>query len=84
MHERLLEIAQFEPLDTTVLAGALAYQKYGFFKRLVMRRIVGLAGGETDTSQNHEYTNWAEVSRFVERFMAKAGIKAFPSETVSG
>ncbi len=70
--DKFLESTGFQPLDRTILAGAVKYQDYGFFKRLLMKRVVGLAGGETDDSQNHEYTNWPEVSQFVERFVSRA------------
>lgn len=81
--ETFLEQTQFKPLSTATLAGAVQYRKYGFFKRFLLQRIVGMAGGETDTSKNYEYTNWNEVSQFVERFLALAGIAAFSDESIS-
>lgn len=78
MHEFLAQ-THFHPLESVILAGAVKYREYGFIKRLMMKQIVGLGGGSTDTSRNHEYTNWPEVSQFVERFLAKAGIEAFSS-----
>lgn len=78
--DKFLDSVKFEPLERSIFAGALKYQKYGFFKRLLMKRIVGMAGGETDTGQDYEYTNWPEVSQFVERFMAMAGFPAFEME----
>ena len=74
---KFLESVRFEPLDRIILAGALKYQKYGVIKRFVMKRIVGIAGGDTDTSQDHEYTNWPEVTQFVGQFVANAGLEAF-------
>lgn len=67
----------FEPLEKVTLAGALQYRKYGCLKRFLMKRVVGIAGGDTDASRNYEYTNWPEVSQFVERFLTKAGFEAF-------
>lgn len=78
-----LSRAEFVPLDSIILAGAVKYRKYSLFKRLMMKWIVASAGGDTDTSQDYEYTNWIEVSRFVERFLAKAGIEVFPHESVA-
>jgi menaquinone-dependent protoporphyrinogen oxidase len=38
------------------------------FKRLLMRMIVGLAGGDTDTARDCEYTDWDAVERFTDAF----------------
>lgn len=48
------------------VAGALLYTKYGFLKRFIMRRISASEGGDTDTSKDHEYTDWEALDRFVE------------------
>lgn len=53
------------------VAGALLYRKYGFFLRFVMKRIAKSAGGSTDTSRDHEYTDWAALDRFAEAFAAR-------------
>ena len=43
------------------VAGRLAYTQYGLLKRFVMRRIAAKSGGPTDTSRDHEMTDWAQV-----------------------
>ena len=43
------------------VAGRLAYTQYGLLKRFVMRRIARKAGGPTDTSRDHEMTDWEQV-----------------------
>jgi len=48
------------------VAGALVYQHYNPFIRFVMRRIAEKSGGDTDTSRNYEYTDWADLDRFVD------------------
>ena len=48
------------------VAGALVYQQYNPFIRFVMRRIAEKSGGDTDTSRNYEYTDWADLDRFVD------------------
>ncbi|HZR40206.1 MAG TPA: menaquinone-dependent protoporphyrinogen IX dehydrogenase [Ktedonobacteraceae bacterium] len=60
----------WHPRNVASFAGALAYSKYGFLKRLLMKRIAQQAGGETDTSHDYEYTDWAAVTRFAENFVA--------------
>jgi menaquinone-dependent protoporphyrinogen IX oxidase len=38
------------------------------FKRLLMRMIVGLAGGDTGTTRDYEYTNRDAVERFADAY----------------
>ena len=47
------------------VAGALLYTKYNFIIRFIMKQIVKKKGGSTDTSRDHEYTDWAALDRFV-------------------
>jgi len=65
----------WEPVRHAFVAGALKYTEYGFLKRLVMRWIASRAGGSTDTSRNHEYTDWGELSRFAQSFGREAGLR---------
>jgi len=46
------------------VAGALKYTRYGWLKRMAMRYIAGKAGGSTDTSRDHEYTDWDDLRAF--------------------
>jgi menaquinone-dependent protoporphyrinogen oxidase len=58
----------FAPGLTTSIAGACKYRDYYWPVRLLMKRISRLAGGETDTSRNHEYTSWPKVDAFLTAF----------------
>ena len=69
-----LEHTGCKPLMTTHIAGALKYTQYGFFTRLVMKRIARREGRTTDTSKDHEYTNWDAVREFAEEFAVKMKI----------
>ena len=51
------------------MAGALPYTRYNFLVRFVMRRISKAEGGDTDTSRDYEYTDWAAVDRFAVEFV---------------
>jgi menaquinone-dependent protoporphyrinogen oxidase len=48
------------------VAGRLAYTRYGFLKRFIMRRIAARAGGSTDTTRDHEMTDWGQVRAIAE------------------
>lgn len=37
---------------------------------LIMKVIAKRRGGETDTSRDHEYTDWEALARFVESVLA--------------
>ncbi|MEY7848836.1 flavodoxin domain-containing protein [Natrarchaeobius sp. A-rgal3] len=58
----------WEPDRTLAVAGALKYREYGLLKRFAMRGIAGRAGGDTDTSRDHEYTDWDDVESFALEF----------------
>jgi menaquinone-dependent protoporphyrinogen oxidase len=63
--EEFLQETGWNPAIKATFAGGLLYREYGFLKRWMMRRIAREAGKDTDTSKNHEYTDWAAVDRFV-------------------
>jgi menaquinone-dependent protoporphyrinogen oxidase len=60
--------ARWVPQEIESFAGALPYSRYPFLLRLVMRFIVGRAGGDTDTSRDYEYTDWRAVDGFADAF----------------
>ena len=69
--DKLLAAAGWAPQERAVFAGALQYRRYGFFMRLLMLAISAIAGGATDTSRDHVYTDWAAVDRFAGAFAAR-------------
>ncbi len=66
--EVFLRQTGWRPPQTAAFAGAIRYSKYGAFKRLLMVLFAGLAGADTDTSRDYEYTDWDAVDRFAETF----------------
>lgn len=58
----------FSPERVTPIAGRLAYSHYGLVKRLIMRYIAKKSGGSTDTSHDHEYTDFARVDQALDAF----------------
>ena len=53
-----------KPLITASLIGTVHYTKYGILKRWLLKRICASAGGPTDTSRDHELTDWGAVKEF--------------------
>jgi menaquinone-dependent protoporphyrinogen oxidase len=66
--DKFLRRTGWQPQLTASFAGALKYSLYGPIKRRVMIVIVGLGGGNTDTTQDYEYTDWDAVERFADAF----------------
>jgi menaquinone-dependent protoporphyrinogen oxidase len=58
----------WQPGSIVSFAGALKWSRYGPLMKLMMRFIVGMNGGDTDTSRDHEYTDWNAVERFAAEF----------------
>jgi menaquinone-dependent protoporphyrinogen oxidase len=56
------------PVLSEGVAGALAYTRYNPIIRWMMKRIAAKAGGPTDTTRDHELTDWAQVDRFADAF----------------
>lgn len=68
----------WEPPIARFVAGALPWSRYNWLVKLVMRRIVARAGGDTDTSRDYEYTDWAELRSFLRSFVVSCGAQAVP------
>ncbi len=64
-----LQETGWTPKLQAVFAGALMYTKYNFITRLAMKRISASEGHSTDTSRDHEYTDWDAVDRFADEFL---------------
>lgn len=62
--ERFFERTGWKPGTWTIFPGALSYSQYNWLIKRVMRRIARQAGGSTDMSRDHEYTDWNEVRKF--------------------
>lgn len=66
--DKFLRKTGWQPQLVASIAGAVKYSVYGPIKKRVMIVFVGLGGGETDTSRDYEYTDWAAVERFAGEF----------------
>ena len=66
--EQFLNATGWRPDLMTTFGGALAYTQYSPLIRWIMKRIARTEGGPTDTTRDHELTNWAHVDAFAQRF----------------
>jgi menaquinone-dependent protoporphyrinogen oxidase len=58
------------PTHSFPVAGALAYSRYNWLVRRMMARIARKQGASTDTSVDHEFTNWPLLDRYVSDVVA--------------
>ena len=73
--EHFLEATRWQPDLVLTAAGAIAYTRYGPLTRWFMRHASAWTGRSTDTSRDHELTNWSDVDRFAATF---AGLLSGP------
>ncbi len=58
--------AGWKPWKVACIAGRLAYTQYGMLTRWFMKRIAKKEGGPTDTSRDHELTDWRAVDQLAQ------------------
>ena len=73
--DQFLTETGWQPTRTELVAGALAYTRYDFFKRQIMKLIVSRGGGPTDASHDYEFTDWDALSKFVDSFLEMAEVQ---------
>ncbi len=62
--KKFLKISKWKPSKIGVFAGKVDYPNYGFFDKYVIKLIMFLTNGPTDTSQSYEFTDWSKVDDF--------------------
>jgi menaquinone-dependent protoporphyrinogen oxidase len=73
MIDHFVKETGWRPAHVFPVAGALVYTHYNRLLRFVMKRIARKAGGPTDTSRDHELTDWTAVDRIAEAVRAAGG-----------
>jgi len=69
---RFIHETGWNPQRICHVAGAFRYTEYDFLKRWAMKYIAYRKGAPTDTSRDHELTDWADLAHFVEEFLASS------------
>ena len=69
--KKFLKQSGWIPDHTEVFAGEIDYKKYKFFDKHIIRFIMWLTGGPTDTSRKYDFTNWDNVQLFADRLINK-------------
>ena len=62
--KKFLEKTTWLPSRLAVFAGKIDYPNYNFIDKQVIRFIMLITKGPTDTSKSYEFTNWNKVIEF--------------------
>ncbi len=65
--KKFLKISKWRPNKIEVFAGKVDYPKYKFLDKYMIKLIMFITGGPTDTSQSYEFTNWLKVDEFAKQ-----------------
>ena len=63
---KFLQISKWKPNKIKVFAGKVDYPNYNFFDKYIIKFIMFITKGPTDTSQSYEFTDWSKVDDFSE------------------
>ena len=61
---KFLKISKWKPNKIRVFAGKVDYPNYNFFDKYIIKFIMFITKGPTDTSQSYEFTDWSKVDDF--------------------
>ena len=62
--KKFLKISKWKPKKIGVFAGKVDYPKYSFFDKYIIKLIMFITNGPTNTSEAYEFTNWQKVQQF--------------------
>jgi len=62
--KKFLKRTNWKPDKVAVFAGKIEYPIYNFLDRIIIRLIMMITKGPTDTSKSYEFTDWSKVNDF--------------------
>ena len=62
--KKFLKISKWTPKKIRVFAGKVDYPNYNFLDKYIIKFIMFITKGPTDTSQSYEFTDWTKVDEF--------------------
>ena len=63
---KFLQVTKWKPKNIDVFAGVVDYPIYNFFDKFMIRLIMWITSGPTDTKVRFEFTDWNRVKKFAE------------------
>jgi menaquinone-dependent protoporphyrinogen oxidase len=67
--KKFLIKTSWKPNTLAVFAGKIDYPKYNFIDKHMIRFIMWITKGPTDTKNTYEYTDWAKVDEFATKLI---------------
>ena len=61
---KFIKISKWKPNKIGVFAGKVDYPNYNFFDKYIIKFIMFVTKGPTDTSRSYEFTDWSKVDEF--------------------
>ena len=65
--QKFLSISRWHPSLIGVFAGKIDYPRYGVLDKFMIRLIMWITKGPTDTKNVYEFTNWDDVDSFAKK-----------------
>ena len=65
--KKFLKISKWKPKKVAVFAGKVDYPKYSFFDKYIIKFIMFITKGPTDTTQTYDFTDWSKVDDFAKK-----------------
>ena len=66
-----MKVTKWKPKNIDVFAGVVDYPVYNFFDKFMIRLIMWITSGPTDTKVRFEFTDWNRVKKFAEVLILK-------------
>ena len=63
---KFLKKSKWKPNKISVFAGKVDYPNYNFFDKYIIKFIMFITKGPTDTSKSYEFTDWSKIDEFSE------------------
>ena len=70
--KNLFKKIQWQPILIGVFAGKVNYPHYNFVNKMIIKFIMFITKGPTNTSQVYEFTNWELVDDFIDEFRKRS------------
>ena len=64
--KKFLKISKWKPSKIKVFAGKVDYPNYNLLDKYIIKLIMFITKGPTDTSQSYEFTDWSKVDELAE------------------
>ena len=65
---KFLKKSEWQPKKLGVFAGKIDYPRLSFINKIVIRLIMFITKGPTNTNNTYEFTDWQRVKKFINEF----------------